>query len=131
MSTVAITDDTLPNLDIEQDFLKSLGWEYRWRLNRSGCPDRIASKKTYCWKRTRCLRFGFLARINALGRGNISYSMEGKWLSGIPGVRLGRPENIQALALFLASDGASWITGGFILMDGGNISMNSGGTIGK
>lgn len=58
-------------------------------------------------------------------------SMEGKWLSGIPRGRLGRPDDIRGLAVLLASDASSWITGTLIPMDGGNLAMNSGGTIGK
>jgi NAD(P)-dependent dehydrogenase (short-subunit alcohol dehydrogenase family) len=56
--------------------------------------------------------------------------MEAKWLSGIPRGRLGRPEDIQGLMVLLASDASSWITGTLIPMDGGNLAMNAGGTIG-
>jgi NAD(P)-dependent dehydrogenase (short-subunit alcohol dehydrogenase family) len=57
-------------------------------------------------------------------------AMEAKWLSGIPRGRLGRPEDIQGLMVLLASDASSWITGTLIPMDGGNLAMNAGGTIG-
>ncbi|MBM4011154.1 MAG: SDR family oxidoreductase [Planctomycetes bacterium] len=53
-----------------------------------------------------------------------------KWLSGIPRGRLGRPEDIQGLIVLLASDASSWITGALIPMDGGNLAMNAGGSIG-
>ncbi|MFM7075336.1 MAG: SDR family NAD(P)-dependent oxidoreductase, partial [Planctomycetaceae bacterium] len=53
-----------------------------------------------------------------------------KWLSGIPLGRLGRPEDIQGLVVFLASDSSSWITGALIPMDGGNLAMNAGGSRG-
>jgi NAD(P)-dependent dehydrogenase (short-subunit alcohol dehydrogenase family) len=56
--------------------------------------------------------------------------MERKWLTGIPRGRLGRPEDIQGLIVLLASDASSWITGTLIPMDGGNLAMNAGGTIG-
>ncbi|HZL90046.1 MAG TPA: SDR family oxidoreductase [Pirellulaceae bacterium] len=56
-------------------------------------------------------------------------SLKGKWLSGIPAGRLGHPDDIQGLAVFLASDASSWITGALIPMDGGNLAMNAGGTI--
>lgn len=56
--------------------------------------------------------------------------MEEKWLSGIPRGRLGRPEDIQGLIVLLASDASSWITGTLIPMDGGNLAMNAGGSIG-
>lgn len=51
-----------------------------------------------------------------------------KFLSGIPAGRFGRPEDIQGLALLLASDASSWITGAIIPMDGGNLAMNAGGS---
>ena len=56
--------------------------------------------------------------------------IEEKWLSGIPRGRLGRPEDIQGLMVLLASDASSFITGAIIPMDGGNLAMNAGGTIG-
>jgi NAD(P)-dependent dehydrogenase (short-subunit alcohol dehydrogenase family) len=35
--------------------------------------------------------------------------------------RLGQPEDIASAALFLASDAASWVTGGLFVIDGGGI----------
>lgn len=58
-------------------------------------------------------------------------SIEQRWLSGIPAGRLGKPTDIQGLAVLLASDASAWITGALIPMDGGNMAMNAGGTIGK
>jgi NAD(P)-dependent dehydrogenase (short-subunit alcohol dehydrogenase family) len=52
------------------------------------------------------------------------------FLRGIPTGRMGVPEDIQGLALFLASDASAWITGTLIPMDGGNLAMNAGGTAG-
>lgn len=54
-----------------------------------------------------------------------------KWLSGIPRGRMGHPTDIQGLAVLLASDASSWITGAIIPMDGGNLAVNAGGTIGR
>jgi 3-oxoacyl-[acyl-carrier protein] reductase len=45
----------------------------------------------------------------------------GKVLSSIPLGRLGRPEEIAQVALFLASPMASWVTGHTIVADGGQI----------
>ena len=56
-------------------------------------------------------------------------ALRGKFLSGIPAGRLGRPEDIQGLAVLLASDASEWITGALIPMDGGNLAMNAGGSI--
>jgi len=51
-----------------------------------------------------------------------------KFLSGIPAGRLGRPDDIKGLAVFLASDASAWISGALIPMDGGNLAMNAGGS---
>ena len=50
------------------------------------------------------------------------------YLGGIPTGRFGHPDDIRGLAVFLASDSASWITGALIPMDGGNLAMNAGGS---
>src|SRR5260221_9307358 len=52
-----------------------------------------------------------------------------KFLSGIPSGRLGHPDDIKGLAVFLASDASNWITGALIPMDGGNLALNGGGTV--
>ena len=56
--------------------------------------------------------------------------VERRFLSGIPRGRLGRPEDIQGLMVLLASDASAWITGTLIPLDGGNLAMNPGGSIG-
>ena len=58
-------------------------------------------------------------------------SMEATWLRGIPAGRFGRPDDIRGLAVLLASDASSWITGALIPMDGGNLALNGGGTVRK
>ncbi|MFZ4732252.1 MAG: SDR family NAD(P)-dependent oxidoreductase [Pirellulales bacterium] len=57
-------------------------------------------------------------------------TLEGRFLKGIPAGRLGQPNDIMGLAVFLASDSSEWITGAIIPMDGGNMAMNAGGTPG-
>ena len=54
-----------------------------------------------------------------------------RFLNGIPAGRLGQPEDIQGLAVFLASDASRWVTGALIPMDGGNLAVNAGGTVGR
>ena len=58
-------------------------------------------------------------------------SMEATWLRGIPAGRFGRPDDIRGLAVLLASDASSWITGALIPMDGGNLALNGGGSVRK
>lgn len=50
------------------------------------------------------------------------------FLTGIPAGRLGVPDDIKGIALFLGSDASSFVTGSVIAMDGGNLAMNAGGT---
>ena len=50
------------------------------------------------------------------------------FLRGIPAGRFGQPEDIKGLAIFLASDASTFITGAIIPMDGGNLAKNSGGS---
>jgi NAD(P)-dependent dehydrogenase (short-subunit alcohol dehydrogenase family) len=57
-------------------------------------------------------------------------NLRAKFLSGIPAGRLGRPDDIKGLAVFLASDSAAWVTGAIIPLDGGNLALNAGGSIG-
>lgn len=51
-------------------------------------------------------------------------------LQGIPLGRFGQPHDLMGLAVLLASDASSWMTGAVIALDGGNLAMNPGGTLG-
>lgn len=57
-------------------------------------------------------------------------NLRAKFLSGIPRGRLGQPDDIRGLMVFLAADASSWITGAIVPLDGGNLAMNAGGTKG-
>ena len=46
-----------------------------------------------------------------------------KWLADIPQGRLGTPEDVVGLVLFLCSDGARYLTGQAINVDGGKVMM--------
>ncbi|HEV3339354.1 MAG TPA: SDR family oxidoreductase [Pirellulales bacterium] len=66
---------------------------------------------------------GLEARIEA------DPSLRQTFLRGIPAGRFGRPDDIRGLAVLLASDASSWITGALIPMDGGNLALNGGGSL--
>jgi len=55
-------------------------------------------------------------------------TLTARFLQGIPLDRIGEPEDIARAALFLASDGASFITGHTLPVDGGNLALNAGGS---
>ena len=57
--------------------------------------------------------------------------IEERFLSGIPAGRFGHSDDIRGLVVLLASDASSWITGAIIPMDGGNMAMNAGGSVGS
>ena len=73
-------------------------------------------------------------RVNAIGPGSIATDMVMQLISSeearrtvmsrTPIGRLGRPEEIAAVAAFLASDEASYITGETVNADGGRLGLN-------
>ena len=73
-------------------------------------------------------------RVNAIGPGTIDTEMAAglladakakeKVMSRIPLGRLGGTDEIAAIALFLASDESSYVTGETIYADGGRLSLN-------
>ena len=73
-------------------------------------------------------------RVNAIGPGSIATDMVMQLISSeearrtvmsrTPIGRLGRPEEIAAVAAFLASDEASYITGETVVADGGRLGLN-------
>ena len=73
-------------------------------------------------------------RVNAIGPGSISTDMlarakadpaaSARMLSRTPLGRIGEPEEIASVAVFLASEDASYITGQTIFADGGRLALN-------
>lgn len=73
-------------------------------------------------------------RVNAIGPGTIATPMAGNvngdpaanrmLMSRTPLGRVGQPEEIASIAVFLASDGASYMTGQTVYADGGRLSLN-------
>lgn len=58
----------------------------------------------------------------------VDSNLRDSYLRGLPIGRLGKPEEIKGLAIFLASDASSFITGALIPLDGGNLAKNAGGS---
>jgi NAD(P)-dependent dehydrogenase (short-subunit alcohol dehydrogenase family) len=54
--------------------------------------------------------------------------VRGNFLRGLPVGRLGQSDDIKGLAVLLASDSSSFITGAMIPLDGGNLAKNAGGS---
>jgi glucose 1-dehydrogenase len=73
-------------------------------------------------------------RVNAIGPGSIMTEIlaavasdaeaKRRILSRTPLGRIGAPEEVAAVAVFLASDEASYITGEIIYVDGGRLALN-------
>ncbi|MDZ4380253.1 MAG: SDR family oxidoreductase [Parvibaculum sp.] len=73
-------------------------------------------------------------RVNAIGPGTIQTPMAGSvnddpaankmLISRTPLGRIGQPEEIASIAVFLASEGASYMTGQTVYADGGRLSLN-------
>jgi NAD(P)-dependent dehydrogenase (short-subunit alcohol dehydrogenase family) len=52
------------------------------------------------------------------------------YLRGIPMGRAARPEEIASAVTFLASEGAAMVSGSVLAVDGANLALNAGGSIG-
>ena len=73
-------------------------------------------------------------RVNAIGPGTILTEMSGSLLTDeaaqrrvlarTPMGRIGRPDEIAGIAVFLASDDSSYVTGQVIYADGGRMRLN-------
>jgi len=73
-------------------------------------------------------------RVNAIGPGTIATDMAKqlmsddaariKMMSRTPMGRMGEPDEIASVAVFLGSDDASYITGETIYVDGGRLGLN-------
>lgn len=80
--------------------------------------------------RVNCVTPAQVTNPSLISRMNDDPTLEFRFVSGIPAGRMGRPSDIEGLAVLLASDASAWITGAIIPMDGGNMAMNAGGTPG-
>jgi NAD(P)-dependent dehydrogenase (short-subunit alcohol dehydrogenase family) len=106
-------------------------------LGMPGAPA-YAAAKTAVYSLTKSLALEFAGsgvRVNALGPGPIDTDLlrsgrtgeqwtaaSRKLIDGIPMKRLGRPEEVAAVAAFLLSDRAAYITGQIIHPNGGQLT---------
>ena len=86
------------------------------------------------YTRTAALELGPLGiRVNAVSPGLIwREGIEDAWPEGVtrfgeraPLTRLGKPDDIADACLFLASDGARWVTGANLVVDGGVLAATA------
>jgi NAD(P)-dependent dehydrogenase (short-subunit alcohol dehydrogenase family) len=103
----------------------------------------IANQAPYCMSKgalsqlTRVMALALAPhkiRVNAIGPGSIMTAMmatvatdreaKARVLSRTPLGRIGEPEEVAAVAAFLASDDASYVTGEIIYVDGGRLALN-------
>ncbi len=103
----------------------------------------IANQAPYCMSKgalsqlTRVMALALAPhkiRVNAIGPGSIMTAMmatvatdreaKTRVLSRTPLGRIGEPEEVAAVAAFLASDDASYVTGEIIYVDGGRLALN-------
>lgn len=57
--------------------------------------------------------------------------LRARFLRGIPLGRLGVPDDIKGVVMFLASDASAFVTGSVLACDGGNLAMGANATIGR
>ena len=106
----------------------------------AGYKSPLPNASAYCASKAGVIGFtrecarefaGYNIRVNAICPGVIITPMTEKsrndpelmrkWLADIPQARLGEPEEIAGVVLFLCSDAASYITGAALMVDGGKV----------
>lgn len=105
-----------------------------YRSNKSCFPYSVAKGGLLALTRTLAVEYASdRIRVNAVIPGQIESVRTDAWfnsfrdpaearrrvLSSFPLARLGRPEDVAKAILFLASDDAEWITGTWLVVDGG------------
>ncbi len=90
----------------------------------------LSTEWSYRGVRVNCVTPAQVVNPSLVARMRQDPTLESQFISGIPAGRMGVPNDICGLAVLLASDASSWITGAIIPLDGGNVAMNAGGTPG-
>lgn len=107
----------VPSLTLSNSLrMAVLGWSKT--LSNQVARDNILVN-TLCPGWTQTQRVTSLLNQKAEANGTTLEAEEAAIVSGIPLGRMGRPEELANLAVFLGSDAASYITGSAIAVDGG------------
>ncbi|MBI3448391.1 MAG: SDR family oxidoreductase [Acidobacteria bacterium] len=90
-------------------------------LSREIGPEGVLVN-TVCPGYTQTPRLAEVAEIDASSRGISPEAVVAGWVEGTPLRRVGTPEEIAAVAVFLCSGPASYVTGTTICVDGGRVA---------
>ena len=102
-----------------------------------GSPRHCITKVSATAVAVHCARAGYAIRCNSLHPGATDTPILAPALQAAPQLisafnamspmgRMGRPEEIAAMAVFLASDESSYVTGAEMLVDGGMMAGHPG-----
>jgi 3-oxoacyl-[acyl-carrier protein] reductase len=113
--------------------MASITGQFPW----AGMPAYSAAKAAVInLTQSLAMEFAPHIRVNAIAPGLVETPRTSKnrrpeqldqLLSNVPLGRMGKPEEVADLAVYLASDVAEWITGTIINLNGGQVWMTEGG----
>ena len=113
--------------------MASITGQYPW----AGMPAYSAAKAAVIsLTKSLAMELAPHVRVNAIAPGlvetprtskNRRPEQLGQLLTNVPLERMGQPEEVADLAIYLASDVADWITGTIVNVDGGQVWMTEGG----
>jgi 3-oxoacyl-[acyl-carrier protein] reductase len=113
--------------------MASITGQFPW----AGLPAYSAAKAAVInLTQSLAMEFAPYIRVNAIAPGLIDTPRTSKnrrpeqlaqLLTNVPLGRMGKPEEVADIALYLASDAAEWITGTIVNVNGGQVWMTEGG----
>ena len=135
MATVRASNEAMPHLAKQGGSIINITSISGYAASTRSAPYAAVKAAVINYTMSQALMHaGKKIRVNAIAPGSIEFP-GGTWedrktsnptlynaiLKSIPFGRLGEPEEIANVALFLASDHARWITGQTITVDGGQL----------